>query len=406
MDINKYMSRGGRVVCEDNTEVNIGDLLKQIATVQTGTVDVSSWTKIRNLRKSGLAEKVLTVGDIIDDTWTDVAAPKEYPYQWHVADFQPIELQNGDTEASMLVQAHWAHPFGVQFSHQRAFLACPDGLPVGSYYFTIESAWGNNVKAGDIVCFKTTKVVPAGGRVSGCYGAPDQAKANWRIYTHSADGKTQIETITPTFTKTDSATNLGTQHLNKREGNLNSTQEMAYGWNRWKTSALRQYLNSEAAKGAWWTAQDEWDVAPDQLKDKAGFLSGCSADFLSALQIVKVTTFANTVNDGGGEDTTYDRVFIPSMEQMYCAPQIKGEGTYLEYWKQRSGATAPLAQWGTYPNIITYAVENHTSPQTIRLRSAYRGGAYYAWYVNSSGSVSNLQRVQRVPLRSACGNLS
>lgn len=375
MDINKYMSRGGRVVCEDNTEVNIGDLLKQIATVQTGTVDVSSWTKIRNLRKSGLAEKVLTVGDIIDDTWTDVAAPKEYPYQWHVADFQPIELQNGDTEASMLVQAHWAHPFGVQFSHQRAFLACPDGLPVGSYYFTIESAWGNNVKAGDIVCFKTTKVVPAGGRVSGCYGAPDQAKANWRIYTHSADGKTQIETITPTFTKTDSATNLGTQHLNKREGNLNSTQEMAYGWNRWKTSALRQYLNSEAAKGAWWTAQDEWDVAPDQLKDKAGFLSGCSADFLSALQIVKVTTFANTVNDGGGEDTTYDRVFIPSMEQMYCAPQIKGEGTYLEYWKQRSGATAPLAQWGTYPNIITYAVENHTSPQNIRLRSAYRGYA-------------------------------
>lgn len=389
MDINKYMSRGGRVVCEDNTEVNIGDLLKQIATVQTGTVDVSSWTKIRNLRKSGLAEKVLTVGDIIDDTWTDVAAPKEYPYQWHVADFQPIELQNGDTEASMLVQAHWAHPFGVQFSHQRAFLACPDGLPVGSYYFTIESAWGNNVKAGDIVCFKTTKVVPAGGRVSGCYGAPDQAKANWRIYTHSADGKTQIETITPTFTKTDSATNLGTQHLNKREGNLNSTQEMAYGWNRWKTSALRQYLNSEAAKGAWWTAQDEWDVAPDQLKDKAGFLSGCSADFLSALQIVKVTTFANTVNDGGGEDTTYDRVFIPSMEQMYCAPQIKGEGTYLEYWKQRSGATAPLAQWGTYPNIITYAVENHTSPQNVRLRSADRGNANYAWSVNSSGSVNS-----------------
>lgn len=388
MDINKYMSRGGRVVCEDNTEVNIGDLLKQIATVQTGTVDVSSWTKIRNLRKSGLAEKVLTVGDIIDDTWTDVAAPKEYPYQWHVADFQPIELQNGDTEASMLVQAHWAHPFGVQFSHQRAFLACPDGLPVGSYYFTIESAWGNNVKAGDIVCFKTTKVVPAGGRVSGCYGAPDQAKANWRIYTHSADGKTQIETITPTFTKTDSATNLGTQHLNKREGNLNSTQEMAYGWNRWKTSALRQYLNSEAAKGAWWTAQDEWDVAPDQLKDKAGFLSGCSADFLSALQIVKVTTFANTVNDGGGEDTTYDRVFIPSMEQMYCAPQIKGEGTYLEYWKQRSGATAPLAQWGTYPNIITYAVENHTSPQFIRLRSANRGYASYTWCVYSSGNVN------------------
>ena len=75
------------------------------------------------------------------------------------------------------------------------------------------------------------------------------------------------------------------------------------------------------------------------------------------------------------------------MEQMYCAPQIKGEGTYLEYWKQRSGATAPLAQWGTYPNIITYAVENHTSPQNMRLRSANRGSADSTWYVASSGNV-------------------
>ena len=119
-------------------------------------------------------------------------------------------------------------------------------------------------------------------------------------------------------------------------------------------------------------------------------MSGCSADFLSALQVVKVTTFANTVNDGGGEDVTYDRVFIPSMEQMYCTPQVKGEGTYLEYWKQRSGATAPLAQWGTYPNIITYAAENHTSPQFMRLRSASRGSANNRpWYVNSSGNVNS-----------------
>jgi hypothetical protein len=300
-----------------------------------------------------------------------------------------VELQDGEIlENRPFLQAHYAHPFGVQFSHQRAFLKCPDGLAPGTYYFTIESSWGSNVQAGDVVCFTTTVAVPSGGRVSGCYGAPDQAKSNWRIYTHSADGKTILETITPTFTA--SGTDLGTQKSTARNGNLNSLQEMAYGWNRWKTSALRQYLNSSASVGNWWTAQDEWDIAPDQLTTKHGFLSGCSEEFVEAIKTTKVTTYPNTVNDdpgGNTPDITYDKVFIPALEQMYINPQKAGEGEFWEYWKRRSGMTTPMAQGGTYPNIITYAVENHTSPQSVRLRSAYRGYAYSPWLVYSSGYV-------------------
>lgn len=351
----------------------------------------SDWMGLSDLADSGLFGDAYAIGDQFVDTWTDTAANQEYTYPYQLNHVGNVELQDGEIlENRPFLQAHYAHPFGVQFSHQRAFLKCPEGLAAGTYYFTVESSWGTHVSSGDVVCFTTTVDVPAGGRVSGCYGAPDNAKSGWKVYTHSADGKTVLETITPTFSA--SGTNLGTMKLNTRNGNLNSCQEMAYGWNRWSTSALRQYLNSAAGVGAWWTAQDEWDIAPDQLTTKAGFLAGCPEEFVEALKAVKVVTYPNTVQDdtgGNTPDITYDKVFIPSLEQIFCVPQKAGEGEYHEYWKRRSGATSPLAQWGTYPNIITYAVENHTSAQHVRLRSAYRGSANLTWYVYSSGSVSS-----------------
>ena len=75
------------------------------------------------------------------------------------------------------------------------------------------------------------------------------------------------------------------------------------------------------------------------------------------------------------------------MEQMYCTPQESGEGDYWEYWKRASGRTTPCAQGQTYPEMITYAIENHNSAQYVRLRGAYRGTSYGTWCVYSSGGV-------------------
>ena len=113
-----------------------------------------------------------------------------------------------------------------------------------------------------------------------------------------------------------------------------------------------------------------------------------SEGFIKAIKKVKVVTYTNTVNDGGTADITYDRVFIPSLEQMFINPQISGEGEYHAYWRRRAGQSTPLAQYGTYPNMITYKVDNHTSASLVRLRSAYRGYAHSAWNVYSSGNVS------------------
>lgn len=372
----------------ETTMQEIAQALQTVAFAQSAKLEnITTWDQISGLVRNGYAQKIFDFGDWINEKWTDTAATKEYEYPWRVNHFENVELEDGEIVQGMFLQAHYAHPFGVQFSQARAFLKCPDGLTAGTYNVKLERDWGSNAKANTYWQFTLTKDVPKGGRLSGFIQMPDVASSNWKVISYAADAITKLETVP--VTSGQDGTALGTLQYATRNGNLNSMQETAYGWNRWKTSALRQYLNSEQAKGKWWTPQDEWDIAPDQLATKDGFLCGMPADMLKALKTVKVVTYANTVQDGGEADITYDRVFLPSLEQLFINPQIAGEGTVHEYWQRRSGMKTKMQQYQTYPRMISYAVENHTSPQFVRLRSAYRGGAYSAWCVFSSGNVGS-----------------
>lgn len=370
----------------ETTMQEIAQALQTVAFAQSAKLEnITTWDQISGLVRNGYAQKIFDFGDWINEKWTDTAATKEYEYPWRVNHFENVELEDGEIVQGMFLQAHYAHPFGVQFSQARAFLKCPDGLTAGTYNVKLERDWGSNAKANTYWQFTLTKDVPKGGRLSGFIQMPDVASSNWKVISYAADAITKLETVP--VTSGQDGTALGTLQYATRNGNLNSMQETAYGWNRWKTSALRQYLNSEQAKGKWWTPQDEWDIAPDQLATKDGFLCGMPADMLKALKTVKVVTYANTVQDGGEADITYDRVFLPSLEQLFINPQIAGEGTVHEYWQRRSGMKTKMQQYQTYPRMISYAVENHTSPQIVRLRSANRGAAISTWYVSSRGDV-------------------
>lgn len=345
------------------------------------------WNSVQTIVADGAGEKAFAIGTQLIEKWTDTADSKEYDMPWQVNHFEDVTLENGEIVPGMWLQTHYHLPFEVQFSHQRAFLACPDGLSAGTYYFDFAKAWGNNVKPGISYQFTLTKPVEKGGRLAGCYSAPDVAPTSWKVYSYGKDGITLNETVNVTVGS--SGTNIGTIPNEKRNGNINSAQEMALGWNRWKTSALRQWLNSNKPKGQWWKPQDQWDVCPDQLANKDGFLCGMPEQMLNSLKKIKVSTFANTVNDEGVEDITYDYVTLPSLGQIYAQTQIAGEGEPHTYWKRRSGSKTPLEWNKDYPNMITYSVDNKKQANYIRLRSDYRYSAYYTFGVNSSGSIYN-----------------
>lgn len=365
------------------------DIVQALTVIAQSSVARSGmeWADVQTIVANGAGEKAFAIGTQLIDKWKDTADVKEYDLPWQVNHFEDVTLEDGEIVHGMWLQTHYCLPFGVQFSHQRAFLACTNGLAAGTYHFDFAKAWGNNVKPGISYQFTLTKPVEKGGRLAGCYGAPDTAPTSWKVYSYGKDGITLNETVNVTVGS--SGTDIGTIPYEKRNGNINSIQEMAYGWNRWKTSALRQWLNSNKPKGQWWKPQDQWDICPDQLANKDGFLCGMPEQMLNSLKKVKVSTFANTVNDEGVEDITYDYVTLPSLEQIYAQTQIAGEGNPHTYWKRKSGRTTPCEWWKDYPSMITYSVANKTSAQLVRLRSAYRNYANFTWYVYSSGYIGS-----------------
>lgn len=346
----------------ESTMKEISQALQTMAFTQAANLEnISTWDQINGLSRNGYAQKIFDFGDQILEKWTDTATSQEYDFPWQVTHFENVELEDGEVIPGTFLEAHYTTPFGLQFS-SRAFLRCPDGLAAGTYHLKLEKDWGNNAKADTYWQFTLTKAVPAGGSVYGFTQMPDVAPSNWKATSYAADGITTIETVA--VTSGSDGTDLGTMQYATRNGNLNSMQESAYGWNRWKYSAARQWLNSTQPKGKWWTKQDDWDIAPSQLATKDGFLCGMPADMLAALKTVKVTTLANTVNDGGVTDITYDRVFLASMSQMNVN-MSKEEGAVHEYWQRRTNSKTPIEPWKTYPIMIRYSAANHTSPHCV-----------------------------------------
>ena len=380
----------GEIIVNTPRETTMQDIaaaLKSIAFSQAAKQEnISDWAQLSGLSRNGYLKELLDFGDQILEKWTDTAANnKEYDFPWHITHFDTAELENGENIEGTFLEAHYTTPFGVQFSN-RAFLRCPDGLTAGTYNVTLGAKWGEKDAQKDTTWqFTLTKAVPAGGSVAGFTQMPDVVASNWKATSYAADGITVIETVP--ITSGSGGTSLGTMQLSTRNSNLNSMQEAGYGWNRWKYSAARQWLNSDQPKGKWWTKQDDWDVAPSQLATKDGFLCGMPAEMLAVLKTVKVTTLANTVNDGGVTDITYDKVFLASMSQMNV-DMSKEEGAVHEYWQRRTKSKTPIEPWKRYPFMIRYSAANHTSPQYVFSRSANRGNASYVMSVYADGGVN------------------
>lgn len=359
-----------------------------------GTNLPETWEQVILAIKSKLHREMYAVGDKFSNIWKDTNnSNKEYDNPLRINHFEDgLELEDGSTVNGMWLQTVYAHLKGVQFSHQQAFYVSNEGMTAGTYCIGFDYTWGDKgyVTKGDYWNFSLTKDVPAGGKLAGFYEAPDQPQTNWRVYVYSADGKTVLETVS-TINKGQEGTLLGVMTAYGDE-NLNGIQQMAYGDNRYATSAIRQYLNSDKPKGEWWTAQTKWDIAPDQLSQIDGYLCGMDPELLSVLKPVKVVTYCNTVTATGQKqvkDITYDKVTLISLEQMYIEPQVAGEGEAHEYYKELNGTAKKFQWWQTYEILKTFAVENPTSPQYVRLRSASRVSACSTWCVYSSGNVGN-----------------
>ena len=377
----------------DETAQRIAMAVERIAITQA-SIDITDYEQIRQIVQLGLAQQYFQIGDQIVTPWED-GDGHTYDLPWDVVSFGSCVDVDGNTHNNtMWLQSHYGLP-GVQFSGNNAFYVPTAEMPAGKYYFTMGNNWGSNVVSGKIYEFTTTKKVPAYGQLilgtasSNTSALPDTAPANWRVRTFANGAQeTPDEILTLTEVQSSSGTNLGTLSSSTKfaTSGINNMQRSGYGYNRWSVSAIRQWLNSSGGKGDWWVQKYAHDHRPDQFSTMQGFVAGLPSEFVSIIQPVKQTTALNTVSDvdlGSSEDTV-DRFFLPSLQQESIVPQVADiEGAVFPYWSERLGKTQ--AQGETLPAHIRYAIENHTSAQTVRLRSASRGVAYNTWGVTTSG---------------------
>ena len=343
------MSQVTKPILLDETGKEIVSALRQqnalLSAMARGSVNAlaSNWKDIHNIVREGLAAEIFHVGDQLIVPWKDVAADKTYEVPLDIVHFGNVTLKNGSVVPAMFLQWHYCTPFGVQFDHQENEQAS-ERFFLGDYYYYEAYTASDGGTRYKLLVEGTDYVV---GR----------AIPSSKVYYHSS--------------------------IKDSTGYI-----VNYGYNRWSHSALRQFLNSAKGVNEWWTAQHLGDVAPEELATKAGFMSGFDEEFLSCLKPIKVTTALNIVTDAeiGTTEDTYDTFFLPSLEQIYAAPQLAGvEGEIFDYWKQAVGRYDAEKN----PAYITYALDAKTSAQSVRLRSAYRDNSCNTWFQTSTGYINN-----------------
>lgn len=354
----------------------------------------STFAEIRFAVEQGRASEYFAIGDQLKPNWTDGNASYEDPFDIVQLECAP-ELESGARPYGMMIQQHYANAKGCPFDAQEALYDAEEELPAGTYHFTVAGDTWLSSENGKVIQFTLTQPIPAGGQlVYANVEGYNKEIAGQNICTYASPTSfTAIETVA--LSEGSEGTDLG---KTDGKGNLNHHQRAFRGCGRWKTSMLRQYLNSDKPAGEWWTKQDKWDRASTFINSCAGYLAGFDADFLAIIKPVKVQTARDTVVYDGGTDVTYDMFFPISLEQLNAAPQISGvEGSALDYWRAmaEADATGTLSPEGkyqrykTYSDLITYGLDAKTTARTCWIRSAVRSYSSHCWYLYRDGTISS-----------------
>ena len=270
----------------------------------------------------------------------------------------------------------------MPFDAAEAFYCAENGLAAGNYYFTIDPSYepSHNTYKNSGYAFTLTQAVPAKGVLTLTWASNSQA-SNIKIASYaSASSASAIESDIPVSEGT-TGTFLGqlTSAGDPAE-DLNSIQRARYGNNCYRESSLRQYLNSDKAAGTYWTPQNKWDRPPSWAETADGFLRGVDPDFVSVLGKVNKITNLNNVTDGGGTETSSEKVFLLSSTETYCG---ESDGTAYDYFRNYSDL--PSSGTGADTNRVKYL--NGTARHWW-LRSASSSSAYYTRLITPAGALN------------------
>lgn len=179
-------------------------------------------------------------------------------------------------------------------------------------------------------------------------------------------------------------------------GNSDSNRK-SYGNNRYIYSNLRQWLNSQAAAGKWYSAQHSADAAPtnanvwsnyNEYDQEAGFLAGFSANFIAAL-LSTTRTVGKASVDGGGTETCTDKIFLATCTEVGLTGDVTCGSQLALFSDNNSRIAYPTAECVS-KSEYTNSSFNTSAAWYYWLADAYASDSCSVRVVGSSGVLSGI----------------
>lgn len=184
----------------------------------------------------------------------------------------------------------------------------------------------------------------------------------------------------------------------KEPSNSNSDRQN-YGNNCYSVSNLDQWLNKNAAGGAWYSAAHSADHSPDttagtggygtQYAARPGFLNGFTDDEKAAIlsttiRVVKPST------DGGSYEDVVRKVFLPSTTEVGLLNENSiAEGAAWGYYTNNTARIGYVTQQCFSNTPSNSKPSSKTTAWYWWLRSPNYSYAYYARNIVSGGSLNS-----------------
>lgn len=180
--------------------------------------------------------------------------------------------------------------------------------------------------------------------------------------------------------------------------NSNSDRQK-HGNNRYSVSNLDQWLNKDAAGGAWYSAAHSADHSPDttagtggygtQYAARPGFLDGFTDDEKAAILSTTIRVVKPSI-DGGSYEDVVRKVFLPSTTEVGLSNENSiAEGAAWGYYTSNTARIGYVTQQCFSNTPSSSKPSSKTTAWYWWLRTPRYSGANSARGVNSAGSLYN-----------------
>lgn len=175
-----------------------------------------------------------------------------------------------------------------------------------------------------------------------------------------------------------------------KEPSNSKVDRQKYGNNQYSVSNLDQWLNKDAAGGAWYSAAHSADHSPDttngtgnygtQYAARPGFLNGFTDDEKAAILSTSIRVVKPSV-DGGSYEDIQRKVFLPSTTEVGLSNE---------------NSIAEGVAWGYYTSSTArkgYLTQQCFSNTPSSSKPSSKTKAWYWWLRTPNGSDTSLVRI-------------